>query len=205
MINLSRKVRLADLDRVVATAAGSGLHVTVVPHGLVSHGLVSHGLVSHGLVPDAPGPSCPDANSPGTNSPGTNDALAAVPAPNGVVGAAAVVPLVVDAAAYRIVQESITNVLWHSESAEAVVEVDYLPTEIRLRISNTAAGQAVPGVRAVPSGPQDPASAGGGFGIAGMRERVELLGGTFSVEPTSAGGFEVSAVLPFPVPSASPM
>jgi signal transduction histidine kinase len=106
------------------------------------------------------------------------------------------VPLVVDAAAHRIVQESITNVLRHSASAEAVVDVDYRPTEIRLRITNDDGGQAGPSAAA------DTAPVGRGFGLAGMRERVELLGGTFNAAPTPTGGFEVSAVLPFPVSSA---
>ncbi len=117
-----------------------------------------------------------------------------------------------DAAAHRIVQESITNVLKHSASAEALVEVDYRPTEIRLRVCNPAAGVAVPvGAQVDPatgkadrSGDSESVPAGAGFGIAGMRERVELLGGTFSAAPTSTGGFEVAAVLPFPVPTAVP-
>ena len=150
---------LADLDRMVATAADSGLQVTVVPRGCIPRG-----------------PTVGPAPVDGGNAPA--------------------VPLVVDAAAHRIVQESITNVLRHSASAEAVVDVDYRPTEIRLRITNDDGGQAVPSAAA------ETAPVGGGFGIAGMRERVELLGGTFSAAPTPTGGFEVSAVLPFPASSA---
>ena len=149
---------LADLERMVATAADSGLQVTVVPRGCVPGGTVGHPPV--------------DGGNP------------------------VAVPLVVDAAAHRIVQESITNVLRHSASAEAVVDVDYRPTEIRLRITNDDGGQAVPSAAA------EAVPVGRGFGIAGMRERVELLGGTFSAAPTPSGGFEVSAVLPFPSPSA---
>ena len=113
-------------------------------------------------------------------------------------GAQAAVPLVVDAAAHRIVQESLTNVLRHSGSARAFVEVDYRPQELQVRISNPGTpsdGDHLAGGRG--SGDQ----AGAGFGIAGMRERVELLGGTLRAEPTPDGGFAVSAVLPFPVSS----
>jgi signal transduction histidine kinase len=52
--------------------------------------------------------------------------------------------VVVDAATHRIVQESITNVLRHSGSTEAVVEVDYRPDAVRLRITDRAGGRAGP-------------------------------------------------------------
>jgi signal transduction histidine kinase len=107
------------------------------------------------------------------------------------------VPVVVDATAHRIVQESITNILRHSNADRAVVEVEYRPTEVRLRISNTAAGQLIPAGPGHPVRQQAGASTGG-FGIAGMRERVELLGGSLSAAPTGDSGFVVDAVLPFP-------
>ena len=112
------------------------------------------------------------------------------------------VPVVVDATAHRIVQESLTNVLRHSNVDLAVVEVEQRPTEVRLRISNAAAGQLIPagpGRSAGQSGGPG-GRATGGFGIAGMRERVELLGGTLSAAPAGDGGFVVEAVLPFPTP-----
>jgi signal transduction histidine kinase len=106
-------------------------------------------------------------------------------------------PVTVDAAAHRIVQESITNVLRHSDSDRAVVEVQYRPTEVQLRISNTAGKQLTPATKRRPTGGVGRAATGG-FGIAGMRERVQLLGGTLSAAPTGDGGFQVDAVLPFP-------
>ncbi|MET0863826.1 MAG: histidine kinase [Nakamurella sp.] len=135
------------------------------------------------------------------------DGLVATAAANGLqvtvrpTGTAAqphpAVPLVVDATAHRIVQEAVTNVLRHSDSEQAVVEVDYRPTELHLRISNTVGGQLVPAGSRQLAGRSN-GSATGGFGIAGMRERVELLGGSLTAAPTGQGGFEVAAVLPFP-------
>ena len=108
-------------------------------------------------------------------------------------GAAVAVPLVVDAAAHRIVQESITNVLRHSASVAGVrARSSTGRGRSRLRISNPAAGAACC---------RGECTTGAGFGIAGMRERAELLGGTLRAGPTADGGFEVRAVLPFPAPS----
>ncbi len=113
-------------------------------------------------------------------------------------------PVVVDAAAHRIVQESITNVLRHSGSTDAVVEVDYRPDAVRLRITDHG-GMPAPergdGARHDSANDTDDLyekpAVEGGFGITGMRERVELLGGTLHAAGTADGGFQVLAVLPF--------
>jgi signal transduction histidine kinase len=73
------------------------------------------------------------------------------------------------------------------------VTVDVEPAAVRLKIRNGPPGAARDGAGA------HPPAAGGhrrGHGVAGMRERVTLLGGTFSAGPTPGGGFEVAAELP---------
>jgi signal transduction histidine kinase len=97
-----------------------------------------------------------------------------------VSGAPRELPAAVDLAAYRVVQESLTNVLRHAGPATATVLIDYRPDTLRLEVADTG------GV----SGPVTE-----GHGIAGMRERVTALGGSFSA---GAGprGFRVSAVFP---------
>jgi len=134
------------------------------------------------------------------------DRLVAAAADNGlevvVQSTGTAVPLVVDAAAYRIVQESITNVLKHSGASRVTVEIDCRPGELRLQVSNPA-GPANPLSTqriAVAGDLESPGSRTGspGFGIAGMRERVALLGGTLDARPGVDGGFEVRAVLPTP-------
>jgi len=92
-------------------------------------------------------------------------------------------PKVVDTAGYRIVQESLTNVLRHSGAREADVTVTYTPEEVRLTVTNP--------VTAPPVAERD-----GGLGIPGMRQRALSLGGTFSAGPTGDGRFEVRASLP---------
>jgi signal transduction histidine kinase len=95
-------------------------------------------------------------------------------------------PAEVDRAAYRIVQEALTNVRRHAVSgAAATVSVEYAPAELRLAIRNDGPGAA----------PQ-PEADDSGSGIAGMRARAASLGGSLEAGPLPDGGYLVSAVLP---------
>ncbi|SDT20411.1 sensor histidine kinase [Actinopolymorpha singaporensis] len=102
---------------------------------------------------------------------------------------------VVGRTAYRVVQEALTNVRKHAPGASVSVEVRYDTDRVGVRVTNTA-----------PAGPPDPALAGSGSGtgLAGLRQRIELVRGTLSAGPTSDGGFEVVADLPAYVPTAAP-
>jgi signal transduction histidine kinase len=94
-------------------------------------------------------------------------------------------PSGVDAAALRIVQESLTNAYRHAGPAQATVTLDYRPAELRIRVEDNGRGTAGPG-----------GSVGTGAGITGMRQRTEALGGTLSAGPRPGGGFRVEVVLP---------
>ncbi|MFW6034180.1 MAG: sensor histidine kinase [bacterium] len=92
------------------------------------------------------------------------------------------VPAEIDRAAYRIVQESLTNVLRHAgPEATATVHVGQGSGVLRVEVVDT--GRGAPG----------PAE---GHGITGMRERAEALGGTLEAGPRPSGGFAVRAELP---------
>jgi signal transduction histidine kinase len=93
-------------------------------------------------------------------------------------------PTDIDLAAFRIVQEAVTNVVRHSGTRDCSVTVDYRQDELALDIIDLGCGGTI---------------AGSGFGIAGMRERVSLLHGEFSAGPRPEGGFRVAARLPVPV------
>jgi signal transduction histidine kinase len=93
------------------------------------------------------------------------------------------VPAAVDRTAYRIVQESLTNVARHAAAATASVRIDYRPDTLIIRVDDD--GMATPDTAAVP-----------GVGLLGMRERVTALGGHLRAEPRSEGGFTVHAELP---------
>jgi signal transduction histidine kinase len=93
------------------------------------------------------------------------------------------VSLGVQVGAYRIVQEALTNTLRHARASAAEVLVRVDESEVRVRIRDDGRG--------VSSG------RGGGHGLAGMRERASLLGGTLRAGPRpDATGFEVDARLP---------
>jgi signal transduction histidine kinase len=112
---------------------------------------------------------------------------AGLPVSTKVTGDERPLPAEVDRAAYRIVQEALTNVRKHAGAgATASISVDYLPTALHLAIRNE--GPAV-----------EPAEApsGEGTGIAGMRERAQSLGGSVEAGPVD-GGFLVSVLLPTP-------
>ena len=104
-----------------------------------------------------------------------------------VTGEPVPLPAAVDLAAYRIVQESLTNAIRHAGPATAAVSLGYHPGELRIDVTDTGRGQ--------PAG----AAAGhsGGHGLAGMRERAAAAGGTVETGPSPGGGFRVAARLPF--------
>jgi signal transduction histidine kinase len=97
--------------------------------------------------------------------------------------------------AYRIVQESLTNVIKHAGRTSARVTVRPGPGALHIDIVDTGPPTATPtGRRAAPA--PDAAEELRGWGIAGMRERAALFGGTVTAGPRAAGGFRVSARLP---------
>jgi signal transduction histidine kinase len=94
-------------------------------------------------------------------------------------------PSVVDQAAYRIVQESLTNAIRHAAPARVTISINHGPRDLELEVTDDGPGC---------SGGAAPA--GGGRGIVGMRERATLLGGELTVGPGPEGGFQVRARLP---------
>jgi len=109
-----------------------------------------------------------------------------------VTGAQRPLPPDVDQAAYRIVQEALTNVSRHAGDASASVHLHYTPQTFSIQVDDDGEGaDTSTGTR--PSGP--------GLGLVGMRERVSALGGQLYAGPQDDGGFRVRAELPARVPS----
>jgi signal transduction histidine kinase len=104
-----------------------------------------------------------------------------------VTGAERELPPDVDQAAYRIVQEALTNVSRHAGQACALVHLHYEPDALSVQVDDDG-----PGARAG----TDQRPAGPGLGLLGMRERVAALGGRLSAGPRDGGGFQVRAELP---------
>jgi signal transduction histidine kinase len=117
---------------------------------------------------------------------------AGLPVTTETVGERRDLPAEVDRAAYRIVQEALTNVRRHAATGvSATVSVTYAPDELRLTIRNDG-GRPPPR----PEPDATPETDDGGSGIAGMRARAASLGGSLEAGPLPDGGYLVSAVLP---------
>lgn len=96
------------------------------------------------------------------------------------------VPSALQVAAFRIVQEGLTNVMRHAQRARATVRVAVSEQQVELDVTDDGSGTATASGN-VP-----------GSGLAGMRERAATLGGVFEAGRTPDGGFKVRAVLPRP-------
>jgi signal transduction histidine kinase len=94
-------------------------------------------------------------------------------------------PAAVDLACYRVVQESLTNVVRHAGASRAEITVRHDDGRVVVEVTDDGRG---------PNGSAN--GNGGGQGIVGMRERARALGGTLEAGPRPGGGFRVQAVLP---------
>jgi signal transduction histidine kinase len=117
---------------------------------------------------------------------------AGLPVTMTVTGPQRPLPPEVDQAAYRIVQEALTNVSRHAGHARASVHLHYTPETLSIQVDDDGNG-TVTSTGTRPSGP--------GLGLVGMRERVSALGGRLQAGPQDDGGFQVRAELPARAPS----
>jgi signal transduction histidine kinase len=108
-----------------------------------------------------------------------------VPVTLSVTGTFDGLPAGVDLAAYRVVQEALTNAVKHAAGAAVTIAVRRTPDELRVEVTDTG-GVAVA------------TSTGGGRGLTGLRERLAAYGGTLTASRRPTGGFRVVAVTPLP-------
>jgi signal transduction histidine kinase len=102
-----------------------------------------------------------------------------------VTGTARPLPVAVDTTAYRIVQESLTNVVRHARATLATVSIRYDPTALSIEVADDGTGADA-----------SSAEEQRGHGLMGMRERASALGGRLKAGPRPGGGFLVQARLP---------
>ncbi|MFJ9682794.1 sensor histidine kinase [Streptomyces sp. NPDC101194] len=100
-------------------------------------------------------------------------------------------PAAADHAAYRIVQEGLTNALKHAPGAPITVELRYEPDSLVVEVANGPATGTTDNGRDVVSG---------GQGLTGLGERTRLIGGMAHAGPTADGGFRLAGVLPYTSP-----
>jgi len=134
-----------------------------------------------------PGTSAPLSPSPGLSQLDDLVGMAAgadVRVDVSVSGTPRPLPAIVDLTAYRIVQESLTNILRHAGASLATVSIRYEPDEVVVQVDDDGRGLAT--------------SAAEGYGVAGMRERAIALGGSLEAGPAPypSRGFRVRAWLP---------
>lgn len=98
-------------------------------------------------------------------------------------------PDVIELTAYRIIQESLTNVLKHAPTATAHVQITRAPRNLTITVTDSGARPASATAPAI-------THLGAGHGLIGMRERVAAVGGELVAGPEAAGGWAVRAVLP---------
>ena len=95
-------------------------------------------------------------------------------------------PADIDASAFRIIQEAVTNVVRHAGTGQCRVSIERQDGQLAIEVTDGGRGGGAGGT---------------GYGLTGMRERAALLGGDFSAGPRPGGGFRVTARLPVPGPA----
>jgi signal transduction histidine kinase len=108
---------------------------------------------------------------------------AGVPVEVEVLGSPRPVGPAVEVTLYRITQEALTNVVKHAQASGARVEVEYLPDEVRLSVTDDGRGAA-------------DADSGDGYGLVGMAERAHAVGGSLTHGNAPAGGYRVAVTVP---------
>jgi signal transduction histidine kinase len=91
-------------------------------------------------------------------------------------------------ACYRVVQEGLNNVRKHAPDSEVTVECVTRGGEVCVSVTNTSEGRRM----STPAGPR----VGAGYGLVGLKERVDLVGGALSSGPTADGGFALVVRIP---------
>jgi signal transduction histidine kinase len=101
----------------------------------------------------------------------------------------------IDVAAYRVVQEGLTNVMKHAEQARTAVRLEYRARDLLITVSDD--GPA-------PDSAPEPGSVSGGRGLIGLRERIAVYGGELDAGPRPGGGWRLTARIPLEPPPAPP-
>jgi signal transduction histidine kinase len=203
IIGQTARETLTELRRLLGVLrAPAGLAGPAGLGGLVGLGGLG-GLGGHASTSPAPSISALDEVLAGVRKAGIAVNLT-------VEGSPGKLPPGVDLAAYRIVQEALTNTVRHSGASEAAVVISHEPGYVTVSVTDTGPGPAAP-AGAVAGWPAGPAAAGVagapngssarpagpvGFGLAGITERVASCGGSLTVGPGTVGGFAVKARLP---------
>ncbi|MFI6815995.1 sensor histidine kinase [Nonomuraea sp. NPDC050328] len=172
--------------RSLVTVAGTGRVALSEMYHLLSALRPEPGVPG---VPEA-GPHPPPGLS-GVSELAARVEAAGVPVRVIVIGTPRALPQGLDLCAYRVIQESLTNVVKHAREATATVRIDYRPACLDVLITDS--GKAAEG------------TAGHGHGLLGMAERAKIYEGTLMAGPRPDGGFQVQLTLPLPLTEGTPL
>jgi signal transduction histidine kinase len=111
-----------------------------------------------------------------------------VPVELSVTGAPALLSAGMDLAAYRVVQEALTNTVKHAVGARVRIAIDYAPRALRVEVADTGGA------------PASSSRSGSGRGLIGLQERLAVYGGTLEAGEQATGGYRVRAVIPLEGP-----
>ncbi|MFD8010341.1 sensor histidine kinase [Streptomyces sp. NPDC058955] len=177
-------------EALLAVEASGRSAMTELRHVM---GLLTMADEDEGRDEDADRPDAPAELAP---QPGLDrlDALvgrvrdAGLPVALTVTGPPRDLPSGIGLAAYRVVQEALTNAVKHAAGATAAVTVEYGPDRLRVEVTDTG-GRPGPG-----------AATGNGRGLIGLRERLAVYGGTLVTARRLTGGYRVEALIPLEAP-----
>jgi signal transduction histidine kinase len=190
-------------EALLAVEASGRTAMTELRHLL---GLLAPSGEGHGDAAQVPASAATAASPPDmtlTPQPG----VARIPALLGRVRAAGVpvelsveapggmlrdLPPGVDLAAFRVVQEALTNVIKHVGQARTMVRLDYGPRDLLITVSD----DGPPAASGPPVAPPGPGSGSGGRGLIGLRERIAVYGGELDAGPRPGGGWRLAARIP---------
>lgn len=172
-------IQLTALDTLARTGADSGQLLAQIERG---HQLVGEGVdEARHAVRALRADSTPLAQQLAQLC-GLHDADLAVTGTPGRIRAE------VSLALYRLTQEALTNAAKHAAGAAVSVTLEFGPREVAVSVLNASPGTTARGRLR---------GAGGGYGLPGMRERVQQAGGQFAAGPAGDGGWQVTARIPY--------
>jgi signal transduction histidine kinase len=167
------------LDRDPARATAAAVHIEETGRAALVEMRRLLGLLGSGEHARAPQPTLAELDALVRRS---RDA--GLPVALTVLGEPRALPPGIDLAAYRVVQEGLTNALRHAAGSETEITVRWAPDALELAVADRGANDAAG------------ADADGGHGLVGMRERVRLYGGELWTGRRNGGGFEIRARIP---------
>ncbi|MFI1729444.1 sensor histidine kinase [Streptomyces acidicola] len=199
LVNVQAGVAAHVMDKRPDQAKEALAHVREASRSALGELRATVGLLRQSGDPEAPTEPAPGLNRLDELADTFRNAGLPVEVARSDLGTA--LPAAVDLAAYRVIQEALTNVQKHA-GPEAKAEVSVVRAGPNIEVTVLDNGPEGHKGNEGHTGPEEDGGGGGGHGLIGMRERVTALGGNCTAGPRYGGGFRVHAILPVKTPTA---